>query len=873
MTRTYENAEELFRFASMRAPAAPQQSPRVLRLADESEVPAWLASVSGQDFAQQLEVLESRWQSLDSIGASGVSTDLEAVEALLKDLWKFYVQGIGSGSVQPQQLQRAQELMGKVAQLQAAQPGTQLVAAAPHAVQARTTVKLPAALEAFLRARRAQVSHALAAPVKGATPEELDARLQLLQALERRLAAALDNPPAFDSVQPFSVPLPKPAGPDAPRTYFFLPAADPDQMFRVANEALLLEIVEAGIAAEGRTPWEVLDALRREIAALATQIAQLPADTPIPEIPEGATFGIRPVGVADLRVVKQVLVGYDKGELAEIHNVADGATVERQHSRLQRIDEGSSDYSQRDSERWDERYTFNRNDMGRFTYATARENQDENTSVNLTGAYGEIQYNASAFANVSRGRDQQRGDDLRRSREIVDRALQLTRQSVGQSRWRFLTAETQDSTVYKLKAKCGNVVSQYRWVDQVYEAQMFNCGARAMYEVLVPNPAALFTQLLARQPGSTPFAGPAPVLPPLKASDITEATWAAYAERFGVALQPPPAATITEYAQLSNRIDIPIPGHQSRSGVFNRAGVREQGYEASIAGVSMTWVGVAGESGITASIGALLFSSSPDADEPIAPQAMKGETGDISYSVSAWGTVDQFTVNFYVVWTRTARALEQWQVASYQLIVEEYERKLSAYLAKAAVELSEVQMRTVERTELKRAVLEVIRRGTGISAPAPDAIVNGLPAIDVARLEAAAREVRFFEYAFEWDQMTYRFFPYFWASEEDWNAARFTQQGDRLFTAFLNAGFASVILPVRKGFEDAVAVYLRTGVVLDLAVVPYDDELSGMNCEVAQINAECENAVPEGEPWTYRVPTSMMVLDEDSGCALPALPG
>ncbi len=872
MTRTYENAEELFRFASLRAPA-PRQSPRVLRLADESEVPAWLASASEQDFAQQLEVLESRWQTLDSIGANGVSTDLEAAEALLQDLWKFYVQGIGSGTVQPQQLQRAQQLMAQVSQLRSAAPGSVLVAAAPRGPDPRTTVKLPGALETFLRARRDKLRQALLAPEPNATPADMEARLELLQALERRLSAALGQPPAFDSPLPFSVPLPKPAGPDAPRTYFFLPSADPDQLFRVANEALLLEIVEAGIATEGRTPWEVLDALRREIATLMADIAQLPSDTPLPELPEGASFGIRPVGVADLRVVKHVLVGYDKGELAEIHNVADGATVERQHSRLQRIDEGSSDYAQRDTERWDERYSYERNDMGRFSYATARENQDENTSVNLTGAYGEIQYNASAFANVNRGRDEQRGDDLRRSRDIVERALQLTRQSVGQSRWRFLTAETQDSTIYKLKAKCGNVVSQYRWVDQVYEAQMFNCGARAMYEVLVPNPAALFTALLARQPGSTPFAGPVPLRPQLKAADITEATWAVYAERFGVALQPPPAATMTEYAQLSNRIDIPIPGHQSRSGVFNRPSVREQGYEASIAGVSMSWVGVAGESGITASIGARLFSSSPDADEPLAAQSMKGETGDISYSASTWGTVDQFTVNFYVVWTRTARALEQWQVASYQLIVEEYERRLSAYLAKAAVELSEVQMRTVERTELKRAVLEVIRRGTGIAAPAPDAIVNGLPAIDVARLEAAAREVRFFEYAFEWDQMTYRFFPYFWSSEEGWNAARFTQQGDRLFTAFLNAGFASVILPVRKGFEDAVAVYLRTGVVLDLAVVPYDEELAGMNCEVAQINAECAEAVPEGEPWTYRVPTSMMVLDEDSGCALPALPG
>ena len=448
-------------------------------------------------------------------------------------------------------------------------------------------------------------------------------------------------------------------------------------------------------------------------------------------------------------------------------------------------------------------------------------------------------------------------------------ALQLTRESVGQSRWRMLTSEIEDSTSYKMKAKCANIVSQYRWVEQVYEAQVFNCGARAMYEILVPAPAALFSHLLAQQPGSTPFAGLTPVRPTLQVSDITESSWALLAQRFGVTLSAPPPVSITEYAQISTRLD--IPGLQARSGVFNRSASLEQGYEANIAGVSMSWVGVAGESGITASIGALLFSSSPDGDEPIAAHALGGATGDISYSASAWGTVDQYTVNFYVIWTRTGRALEQWQLASYQIIMDDFERKLAAHLEKAAVALTEVQLRTIERTELKRAVLEIIRRGTGQSTPAPDAIVAGLPAIDVARLEAAAREVRFFEYAFEWDQMTYRFYPYFWAGQESWSAAKFTQQGDRLFTAFLNSGFASVILPVRKGFEDAAAVYLKTGIVLDLEVVPADGELASMNCEVAQINAACEDAVPEGEPWTYRVPTRMMVLEEETGCELPAI--
>lgn len=129
------------------------------------------------------------------------------------------------------------------------------------------------------------------------------------------------------------------------------------------------------------------------------------------------------------------------------------------------------------------------------------------------------------------------------------------------------TAETHDSTVYKHKAKCAKLVAQYRWVDKVYQAQVFNYGARAAYEIMVPTPAALFSQLVAQQPGATPFAGPAPIKPALIAADITESNWALYAERFGVSLSAPPPASLTHYAHLGSGVD--MPGHQiTRSGVF-----------------------------------------------------------------------------------------------------------------------------------------------------------------------------------------------------------------------------------------------------------------------------------------------------------------
>ncbi len=308
-------------------------------------------------------------------------------------------------------------------------------------------------------------------------------------------------------------------------------------------------------------------------------------------------------------------------------------------------------------------------------------------------------------------------------------------------------------------------------------------------------------------------------------------------------LPAPPVAAITEYAQASHPAG-------SSSGVFTLAGALAQGYQASAAGCSMAWLGASGQCGVTASVGTLLFASSDDPDSVIEAQALAANTDAVTYSASAWGAVEQCTVNLYLVWTRTAAAVEQWQLTCHRLIMEDYERKLAAHRERQAVALDASQMRAIERTELKRAILETVR----------SAASHGTP---------AAREVRFFEYAFEWDQMTYRFLPYFWNDKESWGAAQFGQQGDGVFQAFLGAGYASVILPVRKGFEDAAALYLQTGLILDLPVVSADAELAAMNREVALINAASEDGVAEGEPWAYRVPTSLVLLDDGTGAQLP----
>lgn len=833
MTHLVENTEELFRFATARAPGAVPLPDGLIELDDDTEVPLWLASASDFGGAEELAALEASLDGLD---------DANAVDGLLASLWKFYLQGIASGRAGGALLQRAQHLMGRATQLRSGAASEQVQTAPPF----NPTVRLPAAFEAFLCQRRLESVSTLAAE-DSAARAQLQGRLAQLSAFERELLAAIGRATPAAAPLPYSIKVTTPVPADSrDSTYHFHPAADPGQHFHEANDALVRALHDAQIATAGRSPYQILDEVRRQMAELVRSGSLVDGATEQP-----VRFAIRPAGVADLRVVRQVLTGYEKGELAHIDNVIQGETRERHHSRLLRVEESQSDYTERDTEQYRESQTAERFEMGRFAFESSRQSQDQNSSINISATYGEVNVQASFFMGSSQGREESRGEDERRARETVERMLTMTRERIGQFRWKSALAEVTETTIHKQKAKCAHVMAQFRWVDKVYQAQVYNYGARAMYEIMLPSPAAVFSRLLERHPGVSIHAGKAPVRPALQAQDITDSTWAYYAQLHGVDLPAPPTAAITQYAQAS----YPSAGHPAPSigGVFQRSPAPELGYRASSAGCSMSWFGPTGQCGVTASVGTLLFAGGPDPDSVIPAQAMSAETAEVSFSASAWGPVERYSVNFYLVWTRTQRAVEQWQLACHRIIMENYHSKLAAYREQQAVALDPAQMRAIERTELKRAVLENVQRQAGTSSPAD------------------AKEVRFFEYAFEWDQMTYRFHPYFWAPESGWDAQQFGQQGDSVFNAFLNAGFASLVLPVRRGYEDAAALYLQTGLVLDVAVVPADDTLAAMNREVALINAAGDGGVSEGEPWTYRVPTTLVVLDDGISGPLPQL--
>src|SRR5262249_48732646 len=86
-----------------------------------------------------------------------------------------------------------------------------------------------------------------------------------------------------------------------------------------------------------------------------------------------------------------------------------------------------------------------------------------------------------------------------------------------------------------------------------------------------------------------------------------------------------------------------------------------------------------------------------------------------------------------------------------------------------------------------------------------------IPGIDLDEAWIEADAIQFFSDVLEWALMTYLFYPYQWAGRDRWAELSARTSSDPLHQAFLQAGAARVVVPVRDGFEHGVARYLKTG--------------------------------------------------------------
>jgi hypothetical protein len=490
--------------------------------------------------------------------------------------------------------------------------------------------------------------------------------------------------------------------------------------------------------------------------------------------------------------------------------------------------------------------------------------------VTATLKYGEA-ITVTPHANVTAQFAKNQSDSMARSyaKEIVDRSVSKIQEKVRTLQVSKVINEFEERNKHAIDntgVGAGHRAGIYYWVNKVTHAQVLNYGKHMMFDLILPEPAATFKKLmeLRNQKDNTLQV---PQKPNLALSDITRASYVTVLNQYGLsgAIEPPDDRIAIQFAIHQNLTE---PEDEVTTGFSSAEFKSEQipdGYKAESFDYSIDcFIGDpanqtgSDEAAVTVTVGStsLLAHAVPSQglngftnwSTGKHSAAMNGEIGVITASVAGYSSVAMgLSGTISVKCKLTDEAFAKWQVKIYNLVMDDYRKKLEAFEANKRKDDPLVQIkgrnpflnREIERNELKRHVIAILMCNyfNGIGSMVERVAPCGYPEINVQKLEQDAPLIQFFEQVFEWNFVTYLFYHSMWARKCKWPDLIDEDSGDALFDKFLMAGAARVQVPVRPGMEEIFGWFLKTGQIWGASgvpPVPGDDEYVSMIQELKE---------------------------------------
>lgn len=619
--------------------------------------------------------------------------------------------------------------------------------------------------------------------------------------------------------------------------------------------------------------------------------------------------------IGEFKTVEHELKCYEAGEIAHIENVLRGEEKIRETRRLNRTEEFTSISSETTEEQEKDVQSTDRFEMQKETSKVIETDTSFEAGVTVSATYGPVSLGTNAAFSTGVSTSQSVNNAIEYAKSVTERARDLVIRKVKETRTITNIREFEEKNTHKLLGGTNDhTVGIYRWVDKTYKARLLNKGKRLMMNINIPEPSSyyIYSQKFAQESNlgaiDIPNHPSDEIIQNLSLNsfhDISTSNYGLWAALYGAEVAPPPKSRLhigtsiddkkaEEQKRHSERIStgkdtLSIPANYRAKKVYVRSdfssAITDGGWPMSIVYVgnegffhsAQVPMGQPASRAYLQSVDNVDFDHYADNKIPIVYRVMNS---------------DNLISNIVIECELTNTALTAWKIETYTAIMDAYqaqrqaaENAIAQLQAMAGVQISGRNPKfnqQVVTTELKKYAMEIIRT---YSSPffahnmqqvyshisnnpnMPDTITefnnepwmtNPYEAIKIGKY------VNFMEEAFEWGEMTYRFRDYFWARHRQWKTLFQLEDNDPLFQSFLKAGYASLVLPVKPGYEKHVMYYIRTGKLwlggdtpaIDQVLDHYiDDELGDQDPLAEPVVEAC---------WDYTLPTNTVILQKDA---------
>lgn len=626
---------------------------------------------------------------------------------------------------------------------------------------------------------------------------------------------------------------------------------------------------------------------------------------PLPSLPV-LDARARVLGRGDLMVVRVEHLRYQTGEIAYLENVLASELRARTHVIDTATSEKIIETNELFSETSQELTTTERFELEQAAESANSATTSLSAGMSTSGGFGPVSVGLDLNASRSTTTSSSNSSATSYAREITDKATETLRSSassrtVTTNRTRITETNKHD---FDNRDGTDHIRGIYRWLEKVDQAQVYNYGERLQLEFIVPQPAAQHVYL-----SSATTASGEPVPPPpldFGPEDLNEHNFVDKGLLYDASgLERPPVDEVTVPLTIGFDPAVPLEmvsedfgGEKAKGPQTNKGNnVRTDevpvpdGYAAGTLIASLAYGGLK-------AAGPLLPSGTIPPDVTIPPVGIA--VGDHRLSVFAMDPTESHVIEFHdrqtgalpivtttqqregvavairVVCYRTSEAYAAWQHRTFTAIQQAYLNKRTAY--ETTLSVAQVQQaytavtpsavnRAIELRELKRGCQTILTGQDFDMLGSIDTPPGDIPRIDIEEAWIEGDMIQAFEDWIDWANMAYLFYPYQWAGRLQWPELVARTSSDPLHEAFLQAGAARVVVPVREGFERAVTRYLKDGTVPEFGPAPWRGEPTGyppVDELIADANDRPEDEVAVGEPWEVDAPTTLIYLQADA---------
>lgn len=618
----------------------------------------------------------------------------------------------------------------------------------------------------------------------------------------------------------------------------------------------------------------------------------------------GEMKGVSNLGIADFRKVEQEVCSYVPGEVSHIENIMAREYKEKNTRNLVRSEQTTEVTNEIEVENLTDITTATRNELSTEIASVIDEEKTSNYggSVSVSAEIFKAKLDVNAYTDFSNSNSSSFANSTAKTyaEEVTKRALERIVQRTTEKRTSTIIKEFEENNKHGFDNRTSDkhVTGIYRWVDIIYKNRLINYGKRLMLEFMVPEPAEFYKRVLKYKPEDLESDMNTPE-PPLtladfkitKPSEITEETALNAGAYYNVNIEELPLSNEKVVKQI---VPLTPIKHERKDRTMPLEDVSiPQKYEAYKITGSYTYEYRASK-GLPQAfcnliLGNVTFPSGGDHSA-----TKKKKTVNIDESLDnlsgntpitmAYSGIFHFFGAITIYCKLKQSTINDWKSETYNRLQNAYNQMLAQYEAEIATQQEDIfeeietnensnpaLNRLIEQRELKRACIEMMtkpfcrKQGEKSYSDLNACDKYLIPQVNqTTNFEQYASQIKFFEQAFDWNLISYIFYPYYWADKCDWADLMKTESSDNIFQAFLQAGMARVVVPVRPQFNEAVNYYMETGDIwLGGDLVPSTDDDLYLDISDEMIDSTTETIPPE-EEWLTRVPTTMAIIQNKS---------